>query len=195
MAWPTLLDWFGGLVYAIVGVMSRQSPAGRSVSFRPCPRTPRIGQLLTAISIGIFFPIIFLSQLDIGTPLGIVSGRVVSSMAKCPFSWAFFYLECAMIAAICFLVTVLAVSGPAEVVRTITFRGQAINFMGSPFTLVWLLPLYVLALIIAARLLGRLGWRLSESIPLDEKPKDDEDEPRPRGSKNYNPPRQTRNTT
>jgi hypothetical protein len=154
-----------------------------------------MGQLLTALSVGICFPIILLSQLDTGTPLGVASGRVLSSMKTCPFSWMFFYFECAVIAAICFLATVLVVSGPEELVRTITFRGQAIDFMGRPLTLLWLVPLYVLALIIMARLLGRLGWRLAEAMPLDEDPKDEDDEVRPRGAKNYNPPRSRMQST
>ena len=43
-----------------------------------------------------------------------------------------------------------------------------------------------------ARLLGRLGWRLSEKISVDD-PADD-DRPSP-AAKNYNPPRSSRATT
>lgn len=194
-SWPTFLDWFGSLPYVIVGGMMSAVPGWAIGLIPPIASSPGMSEIVTAISVGVCFPIALLSHLDCDTPLGVASGRVLSSLRKCPFSWAFFYIECAIIVAICYIVTVLVVGGPGEVVRTVTFRGQAIRIMESPLTFLWLVPLYVLALIIMARLLGRLGWRLAEAMPLEEPPREQDEEVRPRGQKNYNPPRQPRKTS
>jgi predicted Zn finger-like uncharacterized protein len=186
--WPSFLDWFGSLLYFIVGGMMSAIPGWTIAQIPPLSSSPGLGQLLPATSICLCLPIVFLSQLDNATPMGIVSGRVIASIGRCPFSWAFFYFECAVVIAICALATLLVTSGPGEVARVVTFRGNTINFAGSPFTLLWLTPLYVAAMIILARLLGRLGWRLAEAESTDEESKEDE-EVRPRGPKNYNPPR------
>jgi hypothetical protein len=90
-----------------------------------------------------------LSQLDINSAAGIVSGRILASTKRCPFSWMFFYLENAILAAICGAAT----------------YGVAMN---DPSAALWLVPLYVAAMIVFARLLGRLAWRLAEAMPLEE---------------------------
>jgi hypothetical protein len=56
----------------------------------------------------------------------------------------------------------------------------------NPLKLLWLMPLYVAALILAARLLGRLGWRLAEAMPDDEGPT--KEDAGSRNAKNFNPP-------
>jgi hypothetical protein len=154
----------------------------------PLSSSSGLGQLLPAVSICLCLPIVFLSQLDHGTPMVIVSGRVVASIGRFPISWALFYFECALVISICVLATLLVTGGPSEVARVVTFRGNTINFAGSPLNVLWLMPLYVAALIILARLVGRLGWRLAEADSTDEESLGNE-EIRQRGPKNYNPPR------
>jgi hypothetical protein len=192
-SWPSFLDWFGSLLYVIVGGMMSAIPGWVLGLIPPISSSPGLPELLTAISVGVCFPIVLLSQLDCDTPLGVASGRVLLSLKTCPFSWAFFYFECAIIAAVSFLATVLVVGGPEALVRAVTLRGQTINLLDNPLTLLWLVPLYVLALIVVSRLLGRLGWRLAEAMPLEDLPKTQEqDESSPQQPKNYNPPRQSR---
>jgi hypothetical protein len=53
-------------------------------------------------------------------------------------------------------------------------------------------PLIVGCLLLYARLLGRLGWRLAEKIFVDDPTDEDE---RLAGPKNYNPPRGQKTTT
>lgn len=105
--------------------------------------------LLTSCSKLICFPILLMSQLDINSPWGILSGRILASLARCPFSWLLFYLESAVLAAIC------------GVVVFVTMR------IDLTYTLL-AMPLYIAALIIYARLVGRLGWRLAEAMPANE---------------------------
>jgi hypothetical protein len=40
--------------------------------------------------------------------------------------------------------------------------------MKYPTATLWLVPLYVAAMILFARLLGRLAWRLAEAMPIEE---------------------------
>ena len=189
--WPSFLDWFGSALYVVVGGMISALP-GWAVAHIPPLSGLGLTPLLTAVSVGICFPIITLSQLDNNSSMGILSGRVLASMKRCPFSWAFFYFECALIVAICAIATVLVGTG-GDVARLVHFRGQVISFIGSPLTILWLMPLYVAALVIWARLLGRLGWLLAETVAIEEPPKDEDIQPRK--PKNYNPPRQPRAST
>jgi hypothetical protein len=92
-----------------------------------------------------------LSQLDINSPAGVLSGRILASLLQCPFSWMFFYFENAVMLAICGGVTYLVLE----------------NY---PNAALWLMFLYTAALILFARLLGRLAWRLAEAMPLEDEP-------------------------
>ena len=110
---------------------------------------PRVTALLSAGSILILLPIIMLSQLDINSPAGILSGRILGSLLRCPFSWMLFYFEITVLAAICGGATYLVLEH-------------------YPNALLWLVLLYTAAVILFARLLGRLAWRLAEAMPLEE---------------------------
>ncbi|HEX5472158.1 MAG TPA: hypothetical protein VFW73_09735 [Lacipirellulaceae bacterium] len=146
--WPPLVDWFGSLLYTVTAGMVSAIPGWAIAQIPPLHSQPEMVELLSAVSAFVFLPIILLSQLDINSPWGVLSGRVLSSLLRCPFSWALFYLECAAIAAIC---------------------GVASYYVAwrNPALLVWMTPLYVAAMILASRLLGRLAWRLAEVIALD----------------------------
>jgi hypothetical protein len=145
--WPSLPDWFVSLLYLGVA-LPFSGILGWVISFIPAVAAdPRWVALANGASIFIFFPIVMLSQLDINSPAGLVSARILTSLKRCPFSWAFFYFENAVMAAIC---------------------GGATYFVETkyPNATLWLVPLYVLALILFARLIGRLAWRLAEAMPL-----------------------------
>ncbi len=144
--WSIIQDWFGELLIVGVGAMMSALPgwAFGKIPFLHLDAGER--GLLIAVSMLVAWPIILLSQLDVNSPWGVLSGRVLASIGRCPLSWLFFYLELAAIAAVCGAITwVVARQDPSSVV--------------------WLVPLYVAALILFARLLGRLGWRLAEAIP------------------------------
>lgn len=147
--WPSFMDWFGNLLYGITALMISAVP-GSAIAQIPAIQSD---QLLSAIVIGagilICLPIVLLSQLDIGSPWGVLSGRVLASLVRCPFSWTFFYFECAVLATIC---------GAAAYFLTDNNPMMALRFT----------PLFVAALILAARLLGRLAWRLAEAMATSE---------------------------
>jgi hypothetical protein len=108
-----------------------------------------VAALLIAASAILLFPIIMLSQLDISSPAGVLAPRIVSSLAQCPLSWLLFYLEISALAAICGGTTIyLAIYNP--------------NVL-----LFFIPPLYVLSLILFARLLGRLAWQLGEKMAIE----------------------------
>jgi len=113
------------------------------------PNSPEAKVLLFLGSMIVFFPIILLSQLEVGSPFGISSARVLASLVRLPFTWLFFFAELTALAAgwigLTFLVDMFV-----------------------PVLDVLTTPLFVAALFLAARLLGRLGWKLAESTPESE---------------------------
>jgi hypothetical protein len=135
-SWPFIFDWFGDLfVFSVAGMVS--AFPGWLVSHLVLERFEHQA-LSIAASMLMFFPVVLLSQLDIGSLWGVISPKVLRSMVRCPFSWLTFYLETSALMAAC-----LAVA--------------ATGFL-------WLLvPMAVAALLLFARLLGRLGWRLAEA--------------------------------
>jgi DNA-directed RNA polymerase subunit M/transcription elongation factor TFIIS len=146
--WPPLIDWFGSLLYTVTAGMISAIPGWAIAQIPSLNFVPEMTRMLTAASAFVFLPIILLSQLDINSPWGVFSGRVLTSLFRCPFSWALFYLECGMLAAIC---------------------GAASYYVAlrNPFLLVRITPLYIAVMIVASRLLGRLAWRLAEVMAVD----------------------------
>jgi predicted Zn finger-like uncharacterized protein len=141
--WPGLFDSLGGLAYLVIAAMVSAIP-GWAIEQIP---GVELGGLLTASSILFLLPIVLISQLDNDSPFGILSARILASIAKCPASWLLFYLEIGLLAAIC--------GAPTY------FIAQSI-----PSATVWLAPLYFAAAILFARLLGRLGWRLADAMAI-----------------------------
>jgi hypothetical protein len=147
--WPVLTDWLASLLWLGVAVPISAVPGWAIGHIPGVSDDPRIAALLNAVSVLILLPIIMLSQLDINSPAGILSGRILTSLLRCPFSWMFFYFEITALAAIC---------------------GGATFFVAQHYlnAALWLMLLYVAALILYARLLGRLAWRLAEAMPLED---------------------------
>jgi DNA-directed RNA polymerase subunit RPC12/RpoP len=148
--WPHLLDWFGNLLYVVVSGMMSALPGWAIGQIPLLNSMTGLPALLSAVSILFCFPIMLLSQLDINSPWGIVSPRMVRSLAICPFSWAFFYFECSLLLAVC---------GGAMYLATLR----------DPGLVIWILPLHVASLILFARLLGRLAWRLADAMAIESK--------------------------
>jgi DNA-directed RNA polymerase subunit RPC12/RpoP len=149
--WPGVHDWFGDLLVVAVGGMVSAFP-GWLVSRFAATGPEEVG-LWIAGSIFVCLPLILMSQLDVNSPWDVLSGRVLASLARCPFSWLLFYLELAAIAAACGAVTFFSARQDPKVA-------------------IWFTPLYVASLILVARLLGRLGWRLAEAMTIIEQPDD-----------------------
>lgn len=139
-----MFDWFGDFfVFAVAAVMSA-FPGWLVAHF--LPTDDLISMAVIAASIVISFPLAMLSQLDIGSMWGILSIRVVTSLGRCPFSWLTFFIETGAIVAAC--------------IAAAYFTSEAGH---NP--LLAAVPLGSMALLLYARLLGRLGWRLAESMP------------------------------
>lgn len=147
--WPVLTDWLASLLWLGVAVPMSALPGWAIGHIPGVGDDPQVAALINAVSILILLPIVMLSQLDINSPAGILSGRILASLLRCPFSWTFFYIEIAALAAICGGATYLVLEH-------------------YPNAALWLMLLYTAALILFARLLGRLAWRLSEAMPLED---------------------------
>jgi predicted Zn finger-like uncharacterized protein len=114
-------------------------------------------------------PIVLLSQLAGNSTWELIDLKVLGAAVRCPFSMMLFYLQSAFLLAIC--AAAVIVTGQLNIYLMLVTS-----------------PLLVGCAIVYARLLGRLGWRVSEKIKVDEPDDDDQ----PVGLKNYNPPRFTK---
>ncbi|HEY3391137.1 MAG TPA: hypothetical protein VGK58_00405 [Lacipirellulaceae bacterium] len=110
--------------------------------------------LLSGGSLLLGFPVTLLSQLAGNSTWELIELKVLGAMIRCPFSMMLFYLESACLAAVC------AAAG--------IFAAQYHEYLALA-----LAPLYVFGLFLYARLLGRLGWRLSEASLIHEPDNDD----------------------
>jgi hypothetical protein len=148
-AWPTanVIDWFPELIYLVIAALVSAFPGwfiARNVAVDSAERVLWVGGSLL-----ICFPIVVLSQLHSSSAAAVLSGGVLLSVLFKPISWAFFYLEAALLAAMCVAATIAVASA-------------------GTLLAVLLVPLYVLALFVYFRLLGRLGWYLAETTKVVE---------------------------
>ena len=146
--WPTTnaTDWAGEFFYVVFGALASPLPGWLIGRFIP-ENGPR--ELLFVGSIFFCFPVILLSQLDVGSAFAVASPRVIASFVRLPGTWLMFYAEIGLLLAVCIATTIAAALLPAVLV-------------------VLLVPLYVAAILLAARILGRLGWKLAESLPAKD---------------------------
>jgi DNA-directed RNA polymerase subunit M/transcription elongation factor TFIIS len=145
--WPNAFDWFGDFFTFVVAAMMSVFPAWL-ISY-VLPNDPLTIAVAVGIGIVTCFPLAVLSQMDIGSIWGVVSPRVVLSVFKCPFSWLTFWIQ-------------TGVMGAAWVGAVYATEQVRINPM------IVAAPLGAAGLILYARLLGRLGWRLSEILPASK---------------------------
>jgi DNA-directed RNA polymerase subunit M/transcription elongation factor TFIIS len=144
---PMMSEWLGELFYMFFACLVSPLPGwliGRVVVEDPSARG-----LLFVGSVFVCFPVILLSQLDVGSAFAVASPRVIVSFVRLPGTWLMFYAEIAALVAVCVAVTITAALLPAVLV-------------------VLLVPLYVAAILLAARILGRLGWKLAETLPAKD---------------------------
>jgi hypothetical protein len=122
-------------------------------------RAPLPVEGLVAVGVGIallIFPVAMLGALLESSPLGVLSPRLMSTLVRRPGPWLLFYIESALLA---------AAAGAAA--WGLMRAGPAGGF-GLPVVAMGAALLYM-------RLLGRLGWWLSDVMPGDEEDEDVDD--------------------
>jgi hypothetical protein len=145
-AWPTqMTEWFPNLLYPAMALTFSVLPGSLVARFLA---TDPIEQATYVVaSILLLLPIALLSQLHHDSAIGVISWKILATFFRCPFSWLLFYLETALLCGACIAAGAYAArQGPLMVVA-------------------WA-PLYVAAMVLYARLLGRLGWRLAEATAV-----------------------------
>lgn len=143
--WPTIdfTEWLAELVYLLITALSSAVPGGLIGQFVAPDSIQKA--IWIAGSMWLCFPVIMLSQLDLSSPFAVLSAKVLMSLLRCPFSWLLFYVESALLVAGCIV---------------------AAMFIGNLLLLlVIVIPLSMAALLLYARLLGRLAWILAEATP------------------------------
>lgn len=148
-AWPDMvfLDWmFEGFYIVTAGLVACIPGWAVSLLYLGEPLI-RAGLILGGAVV--FFPIVLLSMLDIGSPLAPLSPKILASLVRAPGSWLMFLVESG-----------LALAGLAAV-------GLGLA-QWSPLGLVYFAPIFVLASVWYFRLLGRLAWVLAEVMVTEE---------------------------
>lgn len=152
-------DWFGELFTAAMamGVAALAATgAWRLLDLVPAA-APMPAVVQSAVAGAVFvllFPVMLLSALLEGSPLGVVSPKLLSTWGRCAGPWLQFYLQSFALAA--------AAGGAVWLLASPTSGGL-------PPSLVWgVPPILIGALIIDMRLLGRLAWWISDSMPEEE---------------------------
>jgi DNA-directed RNA polymerase subunit RPC12/RpoP len=152
--WPStsFLDWLPEFGYLLIAVLVSAFPGWLIGQFAVDDPLAKVA--VFAVGIMVCLPIVLLSQLDMTSPWGAVSGRVLASLGRCPISWMLFYAEIALLAAAWGAVAYAAV-----------------RFV--PGLIFVAVPLFVAGLFLYARLMGRLGWKLAETMAIDEADEND----------------------
>lgn len=146
------MEWAGEAFYLLMSVSVGCVPAWLAwkASFA-APTEVRI--VLSAAAWLLAFPVAILSALHEGSPMGVISPRLLSSFIHCPGQWLLFYLESGLFAA--------------------GFGLAAVGLAQFRLPVVTISLLFVAAMFLYMRLIGRLGWWLAEAMPEEE---DDESE-------------------
>jgi hypothetical protein len=143
------MEWFGDAGYLALAIVVSLIPGGTlGALLAPVPEAAAGGFL-------VFFPIILLSMLEAGSPVVLLSPRLLRSMVRRPAPWLLFYMEIGAIAGGCI------------------FAAMSLPIGSVP---VWLAPPLVLAVVLLYfRLLGRLAWWLAELMPAEESNLEDQE--------------------
>jgi hypothetical protein len=147
-------DWFNELFcFVTAASVAGLCGLGMSQLLRLTPLGSSAQGAIVAVVVIMVLPFALLSTLLEGSPFGIISPRLVSSLGRCAGAWLLFYVQTLALAAF---------AGAAA-----WMLAHAIQPGGSGLTvLVWLFaPLGIAALFVDMRLLGRLAWLISERMP------------------------------
>jgi DNA-directed RNA polymerase subunit RPC12/RpoP len=142
-AWPDLvfLDWMFEGLYVIMAALVSCIPGWLFALL--WPDEPLVRAAVIAGGAVVFFPMVLLSMLDVGSPLAPLSAKILGSLVRAPVAWLVFWIESGLLLA-------------GLVAAT------AALFQWSPAAVVLTAPIIVLVSFWYFRLLGRLGWVLSE---------------------------------
>jgi hypothetical protein len=142
-AWPDLvfLDWMFEGLYVIMAALVSCIPGW--LLALPWPDEPLIRAAAIAGGAVVFFPIVLLSMLDVGSPLAPLSPKILVSLVRAPLWWLVFWIESGLL-----------IGGLVAVAVAI--------YQWAPAAVVLMAPIIVLVSFWYFRLLGRLGWVLSE---------------------------------
>ncbi len=164
--WPTM---------NFLSSMSEMLPVGIAILFAAAPgwmlsklmaTEPWQTAAITGGSLVLGLPLIVLSQFAGSSNWEIIDPKVFGAALRCPFSMLLFWFESLCLVGLCVAAGVAA-------------------WNWHPYLPLATAPLVVGCMILYARSLGRLGWRLAEKIVIEDPTADDA----PQGPKNYNPPR------
>jgi DNA-directed RNA polymerase subunit RPC12/RpoP len=145
-------EWFVDLLFFVMTLFASVLPGWGITRLITADLLPQVAvPYFAAVAC---FPIVYLSQLHLNSPWGILSGRIAGSWGACFGSWLLFYVETFTIWALCFAVGL----------ATVAYRVEPVLAA----------PLYVGAVLLYARLLGRLAWRLSDALAEEEVQKRDD---------------------
>jgi hypothetical protein len=140
-----------------IASMSEMLPVSVAILFTTAPGwmlgkflagPPGLLPLFMGVSLLLGFPVTLLSQLANNSTWELIDLKVLGAMIRCPFSMMFLYMESALLAAAC------------------VWTGIAVAQYHQWLPLA-IAPLYVACLLLYARLLGRLAWRISAKMPND----------------------------
>jgi hypothetical protein len=156
---PRLLafDWFGEVFSVVMAAtVAGLCGLGASQLFRFIAVGPVTSAAIVTMVVVTVFPFALLSILLEGTPFGVLSPRLLRSLARCAWAWLQFYVATYALAA--------TVGGAAWLIwDELNLRA------GDETLLIWCLaPIAIAALIADMRLLGRLAWLISDRMPENE---------------------------
>jgi hypothetical protein len=158
-------DWFGELFSVVMsgtiaGVLALGAGELAARAELPAPARIAIGAAVVVL----VFPLGLLSTLLEGSPLGVISPQLFSSLGRMAGPWLLFYLESFLLAAIVGGAAWFAASAnPSASSRELT-----------PAMIWGIPPLLLAAVLIDMRLLGRLAWWISDAMPADDQEDDAE---------------------
>lgn len=142
------MEWFGSAGYLLLAFSVSAVPGwllGQAFD---------LGAESLVLGAFVCFPIFLLSMLETGSPVLILSPRLLMTLFKRPLQWMLFYLLTGLL-----LVAIGAAEGKL-------LEGSA--------TALLVPPLALAVLFVYFRLLGRLAWWLAETMPVDDQDADQE---------------------
>jgi hypothetical protein len=161
---PRLLafDWFGELfIFAVPATVAGLFGMGAWKVAQMISLGPVVSAAITTAVVVTVLPVTLLSALLEGTPLGVISPRLLGSFFYGPGRWLLFYVQTFIF---------IALAGAVVLLLAPTLAPTG----GQSMSIVWVLaPLAVAALLFEMRLLGRLAWWISDLMPEEKEPEND----------------------
>jgi predicted Zn finger-like uncharacterized protein len=170
--WPSLnfIHSMGEMLPLVVAIVFAAAPGW--ILAQLFANDPALTAAMTFGSLILFLPMVLLSQQAGSSTWELVDVPVLGAMLRSPFSMMLIYIESALLLIMCAAACIY-------------------GYQVHGYLPLLAAPLIVACILVYARLVGRLGFRLTEKIVIEVP----DEEPAPVGSKNYNPPRPSRRAT